>query len=129
MSIKKMMALHPNAGNAPDETRAKAAKHAFYCALMCTSCADACLAEPMDMTQCIRTCLDCADMCAATARLVVRQTGQDVDMLRAALEACIRACHLCAAECSQHDHPHCKLCAEMCAECADDCKAALAALG
>jgi hypothetical protein len=79
----------------------------------------------MDMRQCIRTCLDCADICAATAQVAVRRTGQDIAMLRAQLETCIRACELCAEECARHDHEHCKLCATMCRECADDCRKAL----
>lgn len=130
MSITKMMSLHPDAeAGETNDIRAKAAKHAFYCALFCTSCTDACLAEPMDMTQCIRTCLDCADICTAAAKIAVRQTGEGTDMTRTILEACVRACQACAAECSRHDHAHCKLCAEMCNECAEDCRAALATLG
>ncbi|WP_276609742.1 four-helix bundle copper-binding protein [Sphingobium sp. MP9-4] len=41
------------------------------------------------------------------------------------LESCARVCELCAAECSRHEHEHCKLCADMCRECATDCRAAL----
>ena len=70
-------------------------------------------------------CSDCADVCGATARLMVRRTGQDIEMLRVQMEACIRACEICAAECERHDHEHCKLCAQMCRECADDCRKAL----
>jgi hypothetical protein len=79
----------------------------------------------MDMAQCIRNCLDCADVCAATARLAVRRTAQNIDVLRAQLEACITACETCAAECESHDNPHCSLCAKMCRECAEDCRKAL----
>jgi hypothetical protein len=79
----------------------------------------------MDMTQCIRTCLDCADICAATATIAVRRAGQNIAMLRAQIETCIRACELCAAECARHDHDHCRLCADMCRECAEDCRKAL----
>lgn len=90
--------------------------------LMCTSCADACSAETMDMRQRIRSCLDCADVCDATARLAVRRTGQNIEALRAMLETCANVCDLCAEECERHDHDHCRLCAEMCRECADDCR-------
>lgn len=126
MSLEKMLSLHPDASTGPDEPLALAARHASLCALMCTSCADACLAEPMDMRQCIRTCLDCADVCATTARLAVRRTGTNVAVLRGMLEGCIATCEGCAEECGRHDHEHCQLCATMCRECADDCRKALA---
>ena len=59
------------------------------------------------------------------ARLAVRRTAQNIDVLRAQLEACITACETCAAECESHDNPHCSLCAKMCRECAEDCRKAL----
>ena len=64
MSLEKMISLHPEVG-AVNEDLVKAARHAML------SCADACLAEQMDMRQCIRVCLDCADVCAAASRLMV----------------------------------------------------------
>src|SRR3954466_15448981 len=112
MSIHKMIALHPDVGGDLNETLATAARHAMFCALMCTSCADACTAEKMDMRQCIRTCLDCADICTAASKIAVRRTGQNVEALRATLELCARVCEVCGEECSSHDHEHCKLCAE-----------------
>lgn len=125
MSLTKMIAAHPDVAGAVNEDLATAARHAMLCSLFCTSCADACAAEEMDMRACIRTCLDCADICAATARLAVRRSAQNIEMLRAQMETCIRACQLCAEECEQHDHEHCRLCAVMCRECADDCGKAL----
>jgi hypothetical protein len=100
----------------------------MYCAKMCLSCADACLAEPMDMTQCIRSCLDCADICEAATRLGLRRTGSNDIVLREMLELCARTCDACAVECDSHDHEHCKLCAQICRECADDCRAAALSL-
>ena len=85
MSIHEMISRHPDVAGNPNEALAAAARHAMFCALMCTSCADACVAEEMDMAQCIRSCLDCADVCTATARLAVRRTGQNVEVLRAML--------------------------------------------
>lgn len=125
MSIHKMIQLHPDVGDDFNELLADAARHAMFCSLMCTSCADACSAETMDMRQCIRSCLDCADVCDATARLAVRRTGQNIDVLRAMLETCAKVCDLCAEECERHDHDHCRLCAEMCRECANDCRKAV----
>ena len=126
MSIHKMIALHPDVAGNLNEALATAARHAMFCAAMCTSCADACSAERMDMRQCIRTCLDCADICAATTNIAIRRTGQNVEVLRMTLQTCIRTCELCAEECGRHDHEHCNLCAEMCRECAEDCRKALA---
>ena len=125
MSLSTMISLHPDVNGEVNETLATAARHAMLCSLFCTSCADACAAEQMDMRSCIRTCLDCADVCAASARLMVRRASQDIEMLRAQIETCIRACEICAAECERHGHEHCKLCATMCRECASDCRAAL----
>jgi hypothetical protein len=95
---------------------------------MCLSCADACMAEEMDMTQCNRMCLDCADICDATANLGLRRTGNDDQMLIEMLELCARMCEACATECERHDHEHCKLCAQMCRECAADCRNAAASV-
>ena len=122
MSIRKMIALHPQAQGHVNQPLGDAVHHAMYCAKMCLSCADACQAEPMDMTQCIRTCLDCSDICEATARLALRRTGDDQGMVRELLELCARMCEACAAECERHEHEHCKLCAQICRECAADCR-------
>lgn len=129
MSIEKMLAAHPDVAGNLNEALALAVRHANLCALFCTSCADACVAEPMDMTQCIRSCLDCADICTATARIATRRSGQNIEVMRTMIEACIRACELCAAGCDRHDHDHCRLCAVMCRECARDCAAALPSIG
>ncbi len=125
MSIHKMIASHPDVGENFNEDLATAARHAMFCAVICTSCADACLAEDMDMAQCVRSCLDCADVCTATARLAVRRTGHNIAVLRTMLEACQRTCELCAEECARHDSDHCRRCAEMCRECAEDCRKAV----
>lgn len=130
MSIEKMISEHPDVGTsgAYNEALGKAVKHAMYCAAICNSCADACLAEKMDMRQCVRTCLDCADICAATSRVATRRTGSNVAVIRSLLETCIEACAVCEAECARHDHDHCRRCAQMCRECAEDCRAAVASL-
>ena len=124
MSLQKMIDTHPQVKDETEEL-ILAARHAMLCSLFCTSCADACVAEDMDMAQCIRNCLDCADVCSATARLAVRRTAQNIDVLRSQLETCIKGCETCGAECDKHDNPHCQLCAKMCRECADDCRKAL----
>ena len=130
MSIRKMISLHPDVVKSGhvNQPLGDAVHHAMYCAKMCLSCADACIAEEMDMRQCIRTCLDCADICETTARLGLRRTGSNEQVLREMLELCARTCDACAAECDKHDHEHCRLCAQMCRECAEDCRQAAASL-
>lgn len=128
MSIAKMIAAHPDVGGDLNEPLALAVRHAMFCAVICTSCADACAAEDMDMRQCIRTCLDCADICQATAKVATRRTGSNEALLQEMLQLCITACDICAEECARHDHDHCRICAEMCRECARDCRAAIDAV-
>ena len=130
MSIAKMIAAHPDVAGDLNEPLATAVRHAMLCSAICTSCADACVAEERvaHMRQCIRTCLDCADICAATARAATRRTGSNEEVLRATLELCADVCDTCAEECARHEDGHCRLCAEMCRECARDCRAALETL-
>ena len=128
MSIQKMISEHPSVGSDYNEALGLAVKHAMYCAAICNSCADACLAEDMDMSQCVRTCLDCSDVCEATYRVASRRTGGNRGLIRNLLATCINACEICEAECVKHDNPHCRRCAEMCRECAEDCREALVTL-
>lgn len=125
MSIKEMIADHPQIGANFNEDLAEAVKHAMYCAAICNSCADACSAEAMAMAECIRVCSDCSDICTATYRVATRRTAGNVAVLKAMLETCIEACVACEGECARHDNPHCQRCAQMCQECADDCRRAL----
>jgi hypothetical protein len=126
MSIRKMISLHPTEHGHVNQPLGDAVHHAMYCAKMCLSCADACLAVDLDMVQCIRLCTDCADVCDAAANIGLRQTGINNAVLREILELCARACDACAAECEKHDYDHCKLGAQMCRECAEDCRKAAA---
>lgn len=48
MSLEKMIAAHPQVDDVNEEL-ALAARHAMLCSLFCTSCADACVAESMEM--------------------------------------------------------------------------------
>ena len=107
-------------------------KAATECAMVCTTCADACLEEPnpAHMRLCIRNNQDCADLCALVARLIARPGPQDADMLHAVLTACATMCRTCATECATHgEHmEHCRICAEVCRDCADACDRMKAAL-
>jgi hypothetical protein len=84
----------------------------------CTSCADACLAEEdvAALRDCLRRALDCADVCGVTVRLLSRQTRYDKSLIHRQLQACVRACAICAEECARHadHHHHCRICAEAC---------------
>jgi len=125
MSIAKMIAAHPDVAGNLNEPLALAVRHAMFCSAICTSCADACSAEQMDMRLCIRLCMDCADICTATFKVAARRTATDEQLIEQTLRLCIDACERCAAECARHDNDHCRRCAEMCRECARDCHAAL----
>lgn len=84
-----------------------------------------------DLTKCIRTDMDCADICTATAAVLSRHTGYDVNITRALLAACAVACKACADECASHAemHEHCRICAEACRSCEQACNDLMASLG
>lgn len=69
MSIEAMISEHPQVGAGYNETLGHAIKDTIDCAAICNSCADACVAEPMNMRQ----CMDCADICTITARVAMRR--------------------------------------------------------
>lgn len=127
-ALQRMLATHPQPA-ADNDRLSEAAHHIAACSQVCTSCADACLAEPMvaDLRRCIRLNLDCADVCAATSHVLVRQTETDASLVQALLNACITACRLCAEECSRHAamHEHCRICADHCRRCVELCEGVL----
>ncbi len=128
-SIEEIITLHPDVGpETYNVALGRAISRIVECAATCTSCADACIAEPMDMTQCIRLCLDCSDVCVATWRVGIRRSGGDRQLIRTLLATCIEACERVSEECLQHDHEHCQLCALICRSCAEDCRLALRVL-
>ena len=133
MSIAKMIASHPAVGGDLNEPLALAVRHAMFCSAICTSCADACLAEGMvqELRQCIRLDLDCADVCAATGSVASRRTGSDEPVIGRMLEACETACRLCAEECERHAgmHEHCRICAQSCRRCEEACRQARESMG
>jgi hypothetical protein len=132
MSIREMLEAHPQPVAGDLDLRARCIEACSACAVACTSCADADLAEGdvEDMVRCARLCLDCADLCDATKRIVTRQTASDVAVVRAAVEACVVGCRTARAECERHaeHHEHCRRCAEVCGDCEEACTALLASL-
>lgn len=125
-----MLQSHPDplADIEPD-LRARALDLLMHCATVCTSCADACLAEEnvAELRRCARLDLDCADVCRTAATILARQSRTDPSLLRAVIEACIVACRSCGEECRAHAgmHRHCRVCAEVCEQCAEACDAVL----
>jgi len=89
------------------------------CAAHCNHCSDACLSETevKPMVNCIKSCRECQLICEATASLLAQGSAFSKEM--AAL--CIKACNLCAEECSSHQHMHCEECAKHCRDCAEAC--------
>jgi hypothetical protein len=121
-----MLQSHPDplADLEPD-LRARALERLMQCATVCTSCADACMAEGEvgGLRRCVRLDLDCADLCRTTATILARQSETDPSVLRATIQACLIACRSCGEECRSHAdmHPHCRVCAEVCELCARVC--------
>lgn len=130
MQVKEMISKHPDVKGSTADKLLRCIEECYSCAQTCTACADACLAESKveSLKQCIRLDLDCADICVATGTMASRRTGSNVEVLRAVIQACERACRACGEECQKHagHHEHCKICADACNRCADACKEALA---
>lgn len=80
-----------------------------------------------ELTHCIRLNLDCADICTAAGAMASRRTGSNIEVLRAAIQACAEACRACGDECAKHAqmHEHCRICAEACRSCELACREAL----
>jgi hypothetical protein len=104
----------------------------FDCAQSCTACADADLGEEdvVKLIRCIRLCLDCGDVCVATGQILTRQTEFERELAGSIVQACAKACRICAEECERHavHHEHCRLCAEACRRCERACNAMLSIL-
>ena len=131
--VAELLATHPRPSAVDREALARCIAECFDCALSCTMCADADLAEEdvAEMRRCMRLCLDCADVCDATGRVVSRQTHFEPETARAQVESCRRSCSVCAEECERHaqHHEHCRICAETCRRCEQACAGLLDAIG
>lgn len=129
--VSVMLETHPQA--TANEALARCIQQCFACALTCTSCADACLAEKQvqELARCIRLNLDCADVCEATGRVLARQTMTEPRLVQSMLDACAQACRACAEECEghAHHHEHCRACAEACRRCEQACEDLRSSIG
>jgi hypothetical protein len=125
--IRQMLDVHPRVqAHEGDETAlVECIEACVECEQACTACADASLGEPdvTELIKCIRLCLDCAAVCDATRQIATRQTELDLDLCRAQVMTCARACRTCGAECQRHasHHEHCRICAEACRRCEAAC--------
>ncbi|MCF8714807.1 four-helix bundle copper-binding protein [Joostella atrarenae] len=90
----------------------------YECVATCNSCADACLDESMNMSNCIRLDNVCATTCNALAE-VLSTNFKEVSGL---INYCFFVCQQCEKECEKHDMIHCKECAETCKKCAQACQ-------
>lgn len=133
MRVQEMISTHPDVQGNFSPPLIRCIEECYDCAQVCSSCADACLAEEIvqDLRQCIRLDLDCADVCLATGRLAARRTGSNEDILSQVLQVCVSACSRCAEECERHadQHEHCRICAESCRRCQRACHDALQEVG
>jgi hypothetical protein len=129
MHAREMISAHPEVKGPISEPLIGCIEACFDCAQTCISCADACTAEQRvaELRQCIRLDMDCADVCAMTGALASRRSGENIGVLRSAIELCALACQLCAEECDKHaqHHRHCRTCAEECRRCHRACVSAL----
>ena len=126
----QIFALHPQPTALPHDVLLGCAETCSECSASCNACADASLGEAdiEEMRAVVRLALDCADLCHTTERIVLRQTAQSTEVLRAVVIACLTACRACAEECEKHaaHHEHCRLCAEACRRCEAACLRVLA---
>jgi hypothetical protein len=99
------------------------------CFQSCTTCADADLVEEDidEMRTCIALCINCADVCGVTARLLSRPAHSNQFVIHRLLQACVRVCEDCAAECARHapHHRHCAICEKHCLACVRACQVLL----
>lgn len=134
MQAREIIASHPDVRGNTNDKLIRAIEEMLNCGQVCTSCADACLAEEhvSMLVQCIRLDMDCADLCFTTARIATRRAGGNVEVIAPLLTACIEACRRCGDECERHaremDMEHCRICAEACRRCEQACTDALGSL-
>lgn len=130
--VGQMLYTHPDDPEGVGEKVRAAVEACGLCAQVCVVCADACVREEAvaELVSCARSDLDCADLCEAAQGVLVRRTAEEDGFVASVLQACVRACDRCAAECEDHAelHEHCRVCAEACRACSRACQDLLDAL-
>lgn len=79
----------------------------FEASKACEWCAEQCIDEGPEMSECLRLCRDVADIASMNARFISRDSvfGPELAQLF------IKTAEECAHECSKHSHEHCQQCA------------------
>jgi hypothetical protein len=130
---REMLETYPGTVALDTATLVECIEACFDCEQSCSADADLAEEEVKHLRRCITMCLNCSEVCAATGRILSRQTEFDKAVARAALQACVELCRLCAEECEHHaremNMEHCRVCAESCRRCERACRDALSALG
>lgn len=90
------------------------------CAIVCQTCATACLHEDnvKMMARCIALDMDCADICAMATAAMARNS----EFAKEICKLCATICRACGEECGKHEHDHCQECAKACMACAEACE-------
>jgi hypothetical protein len=122
--MKEILQAHPEAPQNTDFL-VKVVTECGHCAMACTACADACLAEPnvAELRNCISLDQTCADICLTVCRVLCRVADVGIDLSASLLEVCMQICGACAEECERHAdmHEHCRICAAACRRCEEVC--------
>ena len=131
---REMLETYPGTVALDAATLVECIEACFDCDQSCIADADTDLGEVEvnHLRRCITMCLNCSDVCATTGRILSRQVEFEPVIARAALQACVETCRLCAEECEYHaremNMEHCRVCADSCRRCERACRDTLSAL-
>jgi hypothetical protein len=123
-----------------DASRDTDSDRRLLCVASCSICAQACMSfaettpvrdEEAEMARATRLAEDCADVCSTTWRLLVRGSDQELDVVRALVEACAAAARACRRECERYTtesrvSASCAAACWVCEEACDDLASKLA---
>ena len=102
------------------------------CSQTCVACTEAALsgADFAMLRSCSKAAQDCADICALTAKLLLRATDCNQEVIRCQMEASMAACRRCRIECERHVSvlEFCDVCTSACLVCEQSCAELVAAL-
>jgi hypothetical protein len=102
------------------------------CSQTCVSCSEAALsgADFAVLRSCSKAAQDCADICALTAKLLLRATDRNQEVIRCQMDACLAACRRCRIECDRQVSvlEFCGVCMSACLVCEQSCAELAAAL-
>ena len=88
-------------------------------------CAERCVDEGPEMSECLRLCRDVADLATLNVQLISRDSIFGPE----AIEVFASAAEACAQECARHGHRHCQECAEVLSRAVQSTRKMLASFG